>query len=84
MGAYVGFLIIRSIEKVFSGLHRVSRAPNRHVTWTVTGDLSASVDHAADAFGGKHTAIVFAGTVRSGGTTLRLAPKKPLPFASIP
>jgi hypothetical protein len=59
-GAYVGFLAIRKIDKLFSGIDRVSRAPNRHVTWPVTCDLHTSVDHAANAFGWKYSSVVFA------------------------
>ena len=58
MSAYVGFLIVRSIEEVLSGIDRISRPPNRHVTRTVTGDLHASVDHTHEVIGWKHSPII--------------------------
>src|ERR1035437_9642973 len=47
-GSYVCFQIrrntnIRNTHKVFSGIDRVSRAPNRHVARTVRFDLCASI-----------------------------------------
>src|SRR3974390_98476 len=57
-GAYVGFLSIRKIDKLFSGIDRVSLTPNRHVTWTVTGDVHTSVDHHAYALSRKYSPIV--------------------------
>ena len=56
-GAYVGLLSIGNVGKAFSGVDRLSLAPNRHITWTVTSDLQTSVNHAADALGWKYSPI---------------------------